>query len=429
MALDGSIIIDTQIDTSGLKDYATELKRLTKEAEKTDSAIEKMRQKMGRHLELGGSTDDKTYMRMQYDLAQLEIKQADYADTIKETETAYRTATQVSVEGAGQQAEANNIAKEAVKEAGKETQKMGEESEKAFKKAGNSSGLSLRKIIAYSLGIRSLYSIFGKLRSACKEAFGEIAKQSPEFNQAITSVKNSLADLRYNVGAMVAPLVEALAPVIVYLSDLFSELAFRIQQMFGALTGKGVIAKAKNTASAISKVGSASEKALASYDKLDVINGGGSGGGGSGGSGSGGSGESGGALFNFAGADNPVKEALDALEDRVINEPFKNLNLYEKAVKVAMLGIENTVDTLKKGYEITKETVHTMGEEVKEFNSLETGAEKVDFVLETISGTAEEVDNILEGLGKKLQKKGIVGKGFGNIMLEKLWKKQKTCIL
>ena len=285
MAADGSIIIDTKIDASGMRDYVAELKNLEKEAKKTDAAIESMRAKMGRHLELGGSTEDRQYRRMQYDLAQLEIKQADVEEAIERTTNAYNSATQVSLENTKEEVQNSEEKTQALDRVRESVRKVGEESEKAQKKASRHHGLSLKRILAYSLGIHGLHSVFSKMRSAAKEAFGELAKANPQFGAALDSFKGALETLKMNVGAAIMPIAEAVLPILTQLANMLSIAAVKVQEFFAALTGKTTIQKVKSVGNAVAGVGGAVEKALAAYDKLDVISSSKGGGGGSGGSG------------------------------------------------------------------------------------------------------------------------------------------------
>lgn len=285
MAADGSIIIDTKIDASGMRDYVAELKNLEKEAKKTDAAIESMRAKMGRHLELGGSTEDRQYRRMQYDLAQLEIKQADVEEAIDRTTNAYNSATQVSLENTKEEVQNSEEKTQALDRVRESVRKVGDEAEKAQKKASRHHGLSLKRIIAYSLGIHGLYSVFSKMRSAAKEAFGELAKANPQFGAALSNFRGALDTLKMNVGAAIMPIAEAVLPILTQLANMLSIAAVKVQEFFAALTGKTTIQKVKSVGKAVAGVGGAIDKALAAYDKLDVISsskgsGGGSGAGG-----------------------------------------------------------------------------------------------------------------------------------------------------
>ena len=87
------------------------------------------------------------------------------------------------------------------------------------------------------------------LRAVIKEVgtgFKSLALHSDEFNRSMSNLINASQKLGYSFSAMVAPLINALAPALVYVINLLTRLINVIQQIFGALTGKGTWNKAKD---------------------------------------------------------------------------------------------------------------------------------------------------------------------------------------
>ena len=76
--------------------------------------------------------------------------------------------------------------------------------------------------------------------------FKSLALHSEEFNQSVSSMMNGSKKLGYSFAAMVSPIINALAPAIVYLINLFVKLANVINQVFSALTGSKTWNKAKD---------------------------------------------------------------------------------------------------------------------------------------------------------------------------------------
>lgn len=76
--------------------------------------------------------------------------------------------------------------------------------------------------------------------------FQSLAIHSDEFNNAMSGLINGSKKLGYSFAAMVSPLINALAPAIVYVIELLTKLANIINQVFSALTGATVWNKAKN---------------------------------------------------------------------------------------------------------------------------------------------------------------------------------------
>jgi len=161
-----------------------------------------------------------------------------------------------------------------------------------------------RNILKYALGIRSFYLLFRKIRAAAKESLKAMATQFPEVNAQVSALKNSFIQLKGSVGTMVQPLLQALAPALTTIINLFSQALQVVGSFFALLTGQKFIYKAKKGTTSFANAQDESTKAtkantkaleenqkqLGHYDKLNIIdqdNKGGSGAGGGGGAGGG----------------------------------------------------------------------------------------------------------------------------------------------
>ena len=135
------------------------------------------------------------------------------------------------------------------------------------------------------------------LRAVIKEignGFKSLALHSDEFNNAMSNIINGSKQLGYSFASMLSPLINALAPAIVYIINLLTKLLNVINQVFSALTGKGTWNKAKNftdswrdsitgAGSAASKTAKELKKTVLGFDELNQLqdnkNSGGGGGG------------------------------------------------------------------------------------------------------------------------------------------------------
>lgn len=107
-----------------------------------------------------------------------------------------------------------------------------------------------------------------------------------QFTPAMNSLATSAQYLKNSLGAMAAPLVQALAPAIDFLIDKFVALLNVIGKVFAALTGKSTFSQAKKQAvefgGAVDKAGKAVKDFTLGIDELNILNadsGSGSGGG------------------------------------------------------------------------------------------------------------------------------------------------------
>lgn len=75
--------------------------------------------------------------------------------------------------------------------------------------------------------------------------FKSLALHSDEFNNSVSSIMNSAKRLGYSFAAMVSPLINALAPALVKVINLFIKLSNAINQTLAALTGASSWNKAR----------------------------------------------------------------------------------------------------------------------------------------------------------------------------------------
>lgn len=112
--------------------------------------------------------------------------------------------------------------------------------------------------------------------------FQSLAIHSDEFNNAMSNLINGSKKLGYSFAAMVSPLINALAPAIVYVIELLTKLANIINQVFSALTGATVWNKAKNftdswrdsiegAGSAAKKTAKELKKTVLGFDELNQL--------------------------------------------------------------------------------------------------------------------------------------------------------------
>lgn len=124
---------------------------------------------------------------------------------------------------------------------------------------------NLRTILKYGLGIRSLYVLFNKLRSGIRDGMKNLVQYSAETNASVSLLSNSMNQLKNASAAMVAPLLNALAPALDYIIQMCISAANAINQLISVLTGKGTWIRAKKQtqdfAKGIAGTGGAAKKA------------------------------------------------------------------------------------------------------------------------------------------------------------------------
>lgn len=137
-----------------------------------------------------------------------------------------------------------------------------------------------KMFLKYGLGVRSFFFLFRKVRTAIINAYKEMAKESDEVNQSLSTVKSSLTKLRNATAAAIQPLVTALAPVIARLANDVAAAMDGLGEFFAALTGQEYVYKAvdvqEDYAKSLEDTAENADKAKKSLDKylspLDDIN-------------------------------------------------------------------------------------------------------------------------------------------------------------
>ena len=140
-------------------------------------------------------------------------------------------------------------------------------------------------MIKYGLGLRSLYTLVNKAKSAMVSGFENLARFSDQTNASISSVKSALTRLKNSLSTAFAPILIVVAPAITQLINMLSNAITYIGMFMAALTGATTFTKAvavqedyaaslNGTASAAEKAGNSVKEAsrqVASFDELNIL--------------------------------------------------------------------------------------------------------------------------------------------------------------
>jgi len=206
-----------------------------------------------------------------------------------ETSIAYLQEHENEIEGASDQLKILRAAlinvKNAENDAGEATEKLNthlKNTSEHAQKSGRSFNLSFGHLLRYALGIRSLYTLFSRLRSAAKEGLGYVIAYSSSTKASVDQITRSFNQMKAAAGAAISPLAQAIAPVIARLAQLFTVAANAAARFFAILTGRKTVVQAslnnKSFAASAKGAGKAAKdaakdvnKALAPFDDLNVL--------------------------------------------------------------------------------------------------------------------------------------------------------------
>lgn len=148
---------------------------------------------------------------------------------------------------------------------------------------------AITTLVKYTIGVRSLYFLFRKLRTAIKEGLENLVQydsQNNATNEAITSLNTSLLYLKNAWASAFAPIINYVMPLLTSLIDMLADVANEIAKFVGNLTGQEIVLNAvkvqaedyaeslSDTADSADSASSSTKKLtdrLASFDDLNVL--------------------------------------------------------------------------------------------------------------------------------------------------------------
>lgn len=146
------------------------------------------------------------------------------------------------------------------------------------KKTHSSFNNGIGTLLRYGLGVRSLFTLMNKLRSALVDGYKNLARYSSRTNAAISSLMSALTRLKNSFAAAFDPILRAAAPALVTLINLISNAVSKIGMLTAALTGAKTYTKAttiqEDYAKSLDKTSQSAKKAkaaLASFDELNIL--------------------------------------------------------------------------------------------------------------------------------------------------------------
>lgn len=333
---------EEKIPTQEYTDLNKEIDSVNK---KLDAAIEREI----RFVETGGKQNSRTFKGMEYDIDMLreKLEEAQKAKTALEssggsymsgadTESGQKVVAQYAAAQAALE-DTNNRVRTSFDSLKASVKDYEDKAKKATKSSGglqkgiDKAGMSFKKMLSYAFGIRSLFALFNRLRSAVGEGMKNLVQYSGDTNNTVSGLMSSLTQLKNALATAFAPILTMIAPALNTLISLLTTAANAVAQFFSALTGKNTFVKAtkvqENYASSLKKTGSAAkqaEKSLASFDTIEQI--------GSkskdSGSGGGGSSTSPQDMFTTEQISSSIKNMADTIKKLIAAEDWKGVGNY-----------------------------------------------------------------------------------------------------
>ena len=96
----------------------------------------------------------------------------------------------------------------------------------------------LKNAIRIGFGVRSVFALIRKLRSALVAGFGDLAQVHQPFNQAVSDIMNALQLLRNSFASAFAPIIEVVSPILTKFITMIANAVSVLGQFIAMLTGK-----------------------------------------------------------------------------------------------------------------------------------------------------------------------------------------------
>ena len=167
----------------------------------------------------------------------------------------------------------------------KKASKSGSKLNKSLKgteKASRGARMGLGRMLATSILFSTVFRAISAVTGGLKEGMDNLAQYSDDTNKALSMLMSSMTQLKNSFGTAFSPLVEYAAPALAQFINLLSQAVAWTAQLLAALTGKDTFVKAvkvqQDYADSLDKTkdetkdaAKETEKALAPFDKLIQI--------------------------------------------------------------------------------------------------------------------------------------------------------------
>ena len=96
---------------------------------------------------------------------------------------------------------------------------------------------AIKGVLKYGIGIGTSVALFNKLRSAAIDGLKTFAATNAEAKASLDKINAAMAQIKYALGGLIAPIVQLLAPVIAWISDAITDIVNGIRWLFAAIKG------------------------------------------------------------------------------------------------------------------------------------------------------------------------------------------------
>ena len=284
---DGTVYVDTKIDTSGIgkgietvknkigsvtnsvKKFGDYFKKSFTEAptgnagrayeevardiKKAEAQLDKLIEKQIRFVEIGGNRKSQTFAGMEYDIEMARNRLFELQEELSKTSK--------------KAPKSMNVLKKGVDNTTKSIKKMGNTAKK--------SNYSLLKMLGTSLLFSMVFRAISTVTQGFVDGLNNLVQYSDEANGTMSSLKSSLTQLKNSFATAFMPIITFVAPALNKLISMIVQVNNLIAQFFSALSGKSTYTKAvavqEDYAESLDKTADSAKKAQKYLSGLDEI--------------------------------------------------------------------------------------------------------------------------------------------------------------
>lgn len=285
---DGTVYIDTRMDTSGIGKGVEDTKRklttvsesvrkfgenvkksfsgaqtggtrrsyeeVARDIKKAEAQLDRLIEKQIRFVEIGGNRKSQAFAGMEYDIEQARNNLFGLRAELENTEK--------------KAPKSMNLLKKGVDNTTKSIKKMGNASKKAH--------YSIGKMLATSILFSVVFRAISMVTQGFVDGINNLAKYSEKANTTLSALKSSTTQLKNSFATAFMPIINIVTPALIKLMDVIARINTLIAQFFSALSGNNTYIKAKKVqedyADSLEGTAAAADKAKGSLSSLDKLN-------------------------------------------------------------------------------------------------------------------------------------------------------------
>lgn len=292
MQADGTVVIDTKINTSGAETGTEDIKKTVKSTVDYMKMLPQSFKDLPKIVQYAFSSASKSIKSISPKVRNLQDEIDRYTDALYYAEQAgyglgdapYDEAYK-GLQKAKKAAEDYKKQLISVDDGQKKSSKSGNKLNKSLKnteKSSKGARMGLGRMLATSLLFSTVFRAISAVTSGLKEGMDNLAQYSDDTNKALSSLMSSMTQLKNAFATAFSPLVEVAAPALSQFIRLLAEAVTWTAQLLAALTGKDTFTRAvevqqdyadslENTKDKTEEAADETEKALAPFDQLIQI--------------------------------------------------------------------------------------------------------------------------------------------------------------